>query len=95
MKREFYPIGTVVTLEQAPEFMFMIVGLMVQSESGECRDYVAVRYPVGELDNNNHYFFNQNQIKEVVHMGYVNVDHETYVELINCVLEKKAQQIEK
>ena len=91
MKKEYYPIGTVVTLKQAPKVLFMIVGLEVQSERGECRDYVAVRYPVGEMDNKNRYFFNCSQIEKVVHMGYVNIDHETYVELLNCVMEKRKQ----
>ena len=88
MKKEYYPIGTVVELEQAEKRLFMIVGLEVQSENGERRDYVAVRYPMGAMDKANYYFFNHSQIKEVVHMGYVNIDHETYVELINSALNK-------
>lgn len=94
MRKEYYPIGTVVELKQTSKILFMIVGLEVQSENGECRDYVAVRYPLGEMDNKSHYFFNHSQIENVVHMGYVSIDHESYVDLINCVLEKREQQKE-
>lgn len=92
MKKEYYPIGTVVSLKEVPQLLFMITGLEVQGENGECRDYVAVRYPMGALDPSNYYFFNQNQIEQVVHMGFVNVDHETYVELIQCALEKRKEE---
>ncbi|MBE5938943.1 MAG: DUF4176 domain-containing protein [Lachnospiraceae bacterium] len=85
MMKEFLPIGTVVNLNQAEEYNFMIIGLLVENTQNERRDYVAVRYPVGAMGNAKYYFFNNENIKEVVHMGYVNDDHKTYAELLNSV----------
>ena len=83
--KEYLPIGTIVNVNQAQDINFMITGLMVESANGERRDYVAVRYPVGAMGNAQYYFFNHDDIKDIVHMGYVNEDHTTYVQLLNSV----------
>lgn len=90
--KEYLPIGTVVNLNQAEHINFMIVGLLVENANKERRDYVAVRYPVGAMNKANHYFFNNDNIKEVVHMGYVNEDHKVYVELLNSVEKQTADE---
>lgn len=57
----YWSIGTVVRLRQAAEVLFMIVGILVENEKGERRDYVALRYPVGALGDAN-YFFSTREI---------------------------------
>lgn len=93
MKKEYYPIGTVVELKETSDFLFMIIGLEVQNEAGEHGDYVAIRYPVGAMGNGGYYFFNHDQIEKVVHMGYVDSSHEAYVDLINSALNKENYEV--
>lgn len=88
----YWSIGAVVRLRQAAEVLFMIVGILVENEKGERRDYVAVRYPVGALGDANYFFFNGGDIQEVVHEGYVNEDHQAYSDLLRVVAEKKEEK---
>lgn len=83
--KEYLPIGTIVKVNRGNEINFMIVGLMVENGEGERRDYVAVKYPMGNVGKAQYYFFNHDDISEIVHMGYVNEDHTIYVELLNSV----------
>ena len=66
----------------------MIVGMLVENESGERRDYIAVRYPTGVMNKDNYFFFNHEQIGDIFHMGFVNEDHNAYVSLIYAALKK-------
>lgn len=50
------PIGTIVTLNNQSDLKFMIVGYFPQNESGEQRDYSAIRYPMGVYDNRMYFF---------------------------------------
>lgn len=85
-------IGTVVRLYQAPEVLFMVVGILAENENGERRDYVALRYPVGALGDTVYFFFNEEEIQEVVHEGYVNEDHQAYNDLLRVVVEQNRVQ---
>ena len=91
--KEYLPIGTIVNVNQAHEMNFMIVGLMIENAEGERRDYVAVKYPIGNVGKGQYYFFNHSDIKEIVHMGYVNEDHNIYVELLNSVEKQISKEV--
>lgn len=82
---KFYPIGTVVKLKATEDNLFMIVTHMASNDNKEIREYVATRYPTGIGDDTMNYFFNHEDISEVVHMGYLNEDHETYNELLKVL----------
>ena len=86
---KYMSIGTVVELSKAEETLFMIIGIYVENKDGEKRDYVAVRYPMGAMDNSHYYFFNNTDIKDVVYEGYVNQDCLTYFDLIKAIKKRE------
>lgn len=86
---DFLPIGTTVSIKDIENELFVIIGLAVENSKKEKKDYVAIRYPVGAINNSSYYFFNREDIEEVVHMGFINRDFECYVNLINALVERK------
>lgn len=76
MKKTILPIGTVVAIKNNPGIKFMIVGYFPTSREGERRTYSAIRYPMGVYDNRVYFFFNNSDISEIAHMGYVDEDYE-------------------
>ena len=93
--KEYLPIGSVVNVKLAGDMNFMIVGLLAENSNKERRDYVAVRYPVGILDNSKFYFIDHEDISKIVFRGYDNEDHKSYVELLNSMekyLDKEVKE---
>lgn len=80
---EFLPIGTVVSLAEDSKIKFMIVGYIPTNEQGECRDYSAIRYPMGVYDNRLFFFFNKEDIYKVLHTGYIDNDFTSMVAMLN------------
>lgn len=92
---EFMPIGTVVTLQENSKFKFMIVGYYPTNKEGECRDYTAIRYPMGVYDNRLFFFFNKEDVHEVLHMGYTDDDFTSMIALLKYFKEKQQQDCSK
>lgn len=86
----YYPIGTVVTLSKDDKKnLFMVIGLSVEDDKGNQKDYIAVKYPTGAINTNVFFTFNHDDIGEVVHLGYKNEDFAAYVALINQIVDKE------
>lgn len=88
MRYTLLPIGTVVEIKDEGTQKFMIVGYFPTNMEGEQRDYTAVTYPMGVYDNRLFYFFNHDDIKEKIHMGYVNNDFEVMCSIIDVNYKK-------
>lgn len=82
MDKTILPIGTVAVLKDNPDIKFMIVGYFPTNKEGESRTYSAIRYPMGVYDNRVYFFFNNSDISEVLHTGYVDENFETMSILI-------------
>lgn len=86
---EYFPIGTVVTLKKDDKKnLFMIIGLSVEDERGNTKDYVSVKYPTGAINTNVFFTFNHSDIENVIHSGYKNEEFAAYVALINQIVDK-------
>lgn len=77
------PIGSVVRIDENSQIKFMIVGYFPQNETKEKRDYSAIRYPMGVFDNRMYFFFNHEDVKEILHIGYVDDEFTAMSSLIN------------
>lgn len=83
---EYLPIGSVVLLKNGFK-KAMIIGIMqsvVTKENKELKeyDYVGVLYPEGFLNLKTLFMFQQDQITDVVFMGYENSEREEYFQTI-------------
>lgn len=88
----YYPIGTVVTLSKDDrKNLFMIIGLSIEEDNGNRKDYIAVKYPTGAINTNVFFTFNHDDIGEVVYLGYKNEDFVAYVALINQIVDKETR----
>lgn len=80
--KDILSIGTIVKLQNDSKVKFMIVGYYPTNQSGEQRDYSAIRYPMGVYDNRMFFFFNDEDICEILHKGYVDDDFESMIALL-------------
>lgn len=72
MYKNLLPIGSVVTLKKI-EGNLMILG-RIQCKEGENKiyDYTACVYPMGLVNPKEILFFEQEQIQEILYMGFQN-----------------------
>ena len=69
----FLPIGSVVRLKDTPDQLFMIFGWLQKSLHREgVYDYIAVMYPEGLANKVLCFYFNEDEIEEVLFKGFQN-----------------------
>ncbi len=71
MKR-YYPVGTIVRLEDLDPKYFMIAGYLPKREDSKIYDYFGVIFPLGMKDASDYICFDHDSITEVIHTGYCN-----------------------
>lgn len=71
MARQFLPIGSVVGLKDSDAFV-MIAGYMPTGPArpGYVWDYSGFKFPLGYVNDNEIYCFDQDQIEQVFALGY-------------------------
>ena len=78
MNKQFFPIGTVVMLEGG-EKRLMIYGILpVNRDEGKTYDYIGCLYPEGFIDNEHCFLFNNDDIKNVEFLGYVDAEQQEF-----------------
>lgn len=81
--KHLVPIGTIVKLKEDAEFRkYMIIALVVKNDANEERDYIGVRYPAGLFSLDSCFFFNHQDIEEIVFKGMESTEHQQYLELL-------------
>ncbi len=80
MKKEgFLPIGSVVKIKDTPDQLFMIFGWLQKSTAKEeIYDYIAVMYPEGLANKILSFYFNDEDIEEVLFKGWQNEQEQEY-----------------
>ncbi len=70
MYKNMLPIGSIIRTEGA-ERKLMVIGRVVTTEENDMiYDYVGVPYPEGINDSDKMYFFNRDQIEELLFIGF-------------------------
>ena len=87
--RELLPIGTVILVKEAEKQM-MIIGIL-QQNGNERYDYMGVLYPEGYMSQDEVYLFNHEDIDKISFLGYVDVEHQTFRNNLNVLLEEMEQ----
>lgn len=90
--RNILPIGTIVLIHKIPSMKFMIVGYFPTNKSGERKDYTAIRYPMGAYDNRLFFFFDEEDISELIYEGYKDNEYEIMRDFIE---ESEKEKIDK
>ena len=67
------PVGSVVSLKNADNLKMMVCGYCARKagENGHLYDYTGCVYPVGVIQSDQMFMFNQPQIAAVHHVGYL------------------------
>ena len=79
---EYLPIGTVVKTKLMDKTL-MVYGRKQHSEYKNADfDYVAVLYPEGNINEKFNFFFNQDDIENIIYMGYQNEEEERFQNII-------------
>lgn len=93
MPKQFFPIGTVVMLEGG-EKRLMIYGIMpVNDDDRKTYDYIGCLYPEGFIDNEHCYLFNNEDIKKVEFLGFVDVEQQEFRTKISTIFDDEGESM--
>ena len=70
MYKNMLPIGSIVRTEGAQRKLMVIGRVVTTEEKDTIFDYVGVPYPEGINDTDKMYFFNRDQIEELLFIGF-------------------------
>ena len=89
MESQFLPIGSVVRLKDSTADV-MIAGYLPigSSNSKYVWDYSGFKYPMGYVDNDEIYCFNQDQIEEIQALGYQDKEQFAFFENLDMMAEE-------
>lgn len=78
----YYPIGTVVILKGGNRPLMIYGRKQIQINSNLVWDYVGCLYPEGNLGEEYTFFFQNEEIGEVLYLGYVSIYEEKMLKLL-------------
>ena len=94
MKREILPIGTICELDNNKTIMITgYKNISIENDNVAIKDYVGIKYPEGTLSNEEFKFNNEN-IKSILYMGYVDEKFEVIKALLNDEVEYEEKKME-
>ena len=79
----YYPIGTVVILEDGNRPLMIYGRKQMQESTKQIWDYVACLYPEGNLSDEYNIFFQQEEIQEVLFEGYSSAYDDAMQQVLN------------
>jgi len=79
--KKYLPMGTVVLLKNGIKKIMIFGRKQKHIETGVIYDYIAYIYPEGNIKADCAIFFNHDDIREVVHLGYIDEDEERFCKL--------------
>ncbi|WCN36401.1 DUF4176 domain-containing protein [Aneurinibacillus uraniidurans] len=83
------PIGSVVLLTGGAKRVMIYGRIQKQADSEEIWDYIACLYPEGNIDPNQSYLFNHEQIETVFFTGYQDMEEVAFSQDIQAFKEAK------
>jgi hypothetical protein len=76
--KQFFPIGSVVLLEGGDKRL-MIYGIMqINPQDNRQYDYIGCLYPEGFIGSEHNYLFNNDDIKKVDFVGYIDAEQQAF-----------------
>lgn len=88
---ELLPVGSVVLLDGAIK-KIVIIGIMqvkhMEDGSDVIYDYLGVPYPEGYMGMDTGLLFNHEKIKEIFFMGYSNDERDSFVSVIQMMMDE-------
>lgn len=75
---KYLPMGSVVILKKGIKKIMIFGRKQRNADTGELYDYIAYLYPEGNIKQDLAILFNHEDIKEVIHVGYVDEDEEKF-----------------
>lgn len=78
---KYLPMGSVVILKNGIKKIMIFGRKQRKADTGELFDYIAYLYPEGNIKQDLAILFNHEDIKEVIHVGYVDEDEEKFQKL--------------
>jgi len=79
--KKLLPIGTVVRVFGDPKRV-MIFGRLQKDKNEVFYDYAGCLFPEGGISNRLTFLFNNKDIDEICHMGFVNEEEEKYQKVL-------------
>lgn len=88
LPKQMLAIGSVVKLKGSDKRV-MIYGTMQVAETGDkIYDYVGVMYPEGNVNAEEHYFFEHTDIERIDFYGFTDIERQDFVDSFHDTLTK-------
>ena len=89
MSHYLLPIGSVVQLKNSTARV-MIAGYLTRSVSNPdyVWDYSGFKFPIGYMNNDEVYCFDQEQIEEILAMGYQDAEQFVFIDKMGALFDK-------
>lgn len=89
MSHYLLPIGSVVQLKNSTARV-MVAGYLTRAASNPnyVWDYSGFKFPIGYVSNDEVYCFDQEQIEEVLALGYQDTEQFIFIDKLDGVMEK-------
>lgn len=81
--KAYLPLGSIVVLKGGRKKIMIYGRKQIQKSTNELYDYVACLYPEGNISEEYNYLFNHEDIDEVIHRGYTDLEEEGLLRLLN------------
>ena len=91
MNSTYLSIGTVLMLRGEGKKV-MVIGYLGTDDNGKEVDYMAVTYPEGYMSAENIVGFNKNEVLQILHEGYRDVEQERFFNEITAYLQGVSTQ---
>ncbi|MED0681370.1 DUF4176 domain-containing protein [Aneurinibacillus thermoaerophilus] len=88
MKR-LLPLGSVVLLKEGTKRVMIYGRIQRQADNNKIWDYIACLYPEGNIDPNQAYLFDHEQIDTVCFTGYQDMEEIMFNQEIQAFLENQ------
>jgi len=89
---ELLPVGSVI-FPKGGNSLIVIIGIGHRAtDDGAVYDYAGVPYPIGYINPNSVYLFNNDDIERVFSMGYVNEEQLAFDGQIRQAIEEARQE---
>ena len=95
MNKDFLPIGTVIVLKGSNAKLMITGFCQMDVETKRKTDYCGCLYPEGYIESGKHFLFNEDDIANVLFIGYKDEDEVKFKEqIIEILKEEEIEQVE-
>lgn len=90
--KEYLPLGSIVVLKGGRKKLMIYGRNQIQKSTSTLFDYVSCLYPEGNMSEEYNYLFNHEDIQQVIHRGFTNLEEEGMLRILHEMMQVNADE---